>query len=789
MLKHNLLLTFRHFKRFKSTFIINLIGLSSGLACVILIYLWVNDELNFDQFHANDQHLYQVMEHQQKENTITTSGQTTDFLATSLVEEIPEIASSIVVTPPNFFPSFTLSTTDLHVKGMAKFADKNFFTVFSYDLIHGNAEQVLNEKTNAVISESLAKSLFGNSENSIGKSIEWQVMDIKKQVTISGVFKDVPLNSSERFDFVLTFDSFKDLMGSNGAPINWDSSAPFFTYVVTKDGADISQLDSKLSSFLKIKSKNNAHRTLFLKKYSDNYLYGTYENGKETGGRIEYINLFSIIAIFILLIACINFMNLSTAQALRRLKEVGIKKAIGAQRKTLIEQYLSEALVMTLLSAVIALLVVQLVLPSFNEMTGKLLTLSFDYKMIIALAIIVLITAFLAGSYPALYLSKFNPVTVLKGQFSSSLSELWARRGLVVFQFALSVIFIVSVMVVYKQIDYVQTKNLGFSKDNIILFETEGKVMQGTEAFLNEVKKLPNVVNASSMLGYFISSGEGGGMPGQIQYEGKSVTMNNSQVNYEVIELLGIQMKEGRTFSKDFETDKNKIIFNEAAIEALGIENPVGKVIDGREVLGVVKNFHYQSFHEEVKPHVFSLDPLAASAILVKIEAGTEKQSLSNLQNLYRSFNPGFTFNYHFLDQDFQKQYVAEQRVASLSKYFAGLAIVISCLGLFALASFTTERRGKEIGIRKILGSSEQQIVFLLSQDFTKMILVAIVIAMPLSYYITSSWLSDFAYRIELKWWYFAGAGCITLFVAWLTVSTQTLHAARMNPVTKLRSE
>ncbi len=789
MLKHNLLLTFRNFKRFKSTFIINLLGLSSGLACVILISLWVNDELNFDKFHANDHNLYQVMEHQQKENTINTSGQTPDFLAAALAEEIPEITSSIVVTPPNFFPSFTLWSAEVHVKGVGKFADKNFFSIFSYDLISGNTEQVLSDKGNMVVSESMAKSLFGSIENSIGKSVEWQIMDLKKQVFVTGVFKDVPANSSEQFDFVLTFDSFRDIMGLNNAPINWDNSAPFLTYVVTKENAEIKKLNSKLAGFLKGKSKNNDHRTLFLKHYSDNYLHGIYENGEQSGGRIEYVNLFSIIALFVLLIACINFMNLSTAQALRRLKEVGIKKAIGAQRKTLIYQYLSEALTMTILSVFIALVIAQLLLPQFSQITGKALTLFPDSRLVVAFVVLTFITALLAGSYPAIYLSAFNPAKVLKGQFSTSLGELWARKGLVVFQFALSVIFIVSVWVVYKQIEYVQTKNLGYNKDNIIWFETEGKVMQDTEAFLAEVKQLPGVAGASSMLGNIIAQEGGGGMPGQIQYEGKTVTMNSSLINYEMIELLSIEMKEGRSFSKDLESDKNKVIFNEAAVEALGIKDPVGKTVGGQEVLGVVKDFHFQSFHKEVEPYSFRLDSKAASTIMVKIDAGMEKQMVAELQALYKSFNPGFTFNYRFLDQEFQKQYVAEQRVAFLSQYFAGLAIIISGLGLFALASFTTEKRGKEIGIRKVLGSSELNIVLLLSHDFTKMILAAIVIAMPLSYYITNYWLSEFTYRIELKWWYFAGAGLITLAVAWLTIGTQTIKAARMNPVSRLRSE
>ena len=789
MFKYNFLLTFRNFRRFKSTFFINLIGLSTGLACTLLIYLWVNDELKFDKFHEKGDRIFQVMENREMEGTVKTTGQTQDFLAQVLAEEMPEIELATVVTPPNFFPSFTLLVAEKQVKGVGKFVDKNFLNIFSYPLISGNDNTAMTNINDIVISESLTKSLFKTVDNCIGKSVEWQIMDLTKLVTIKGVFKDLPDNSSEKFDFLLTFDAFKDLMGIKNADMNWNNSAPFLTYVLVKAKTDIGQLNSKVADFIRLKSKNDQHRTLFLKQYSDNYLYGNYKNGIEAGGRIEYVNLFSIIAIFILLIACINFMNLSTANASRRIMEVGIKKVFGAERKTLIWQYFGESLLMALLSLLLALVLVILLLPKFSEITNKHLELLFDARFTLTCAVMVFLTALLAGSYPAIYLSGFSPIMLLKRQFNSSLGELWSRKGLVIFQFTISVIFIVSVLVVYKQIEYVQNKNLGFDKDNVLYFETDGKVIGNAETFISEVKNIPGVVNASSMLGNIISTEVGGGMPGKVKWKGKEIMMANSAVNYDLLELLGIEMKEGRTFSRLFALDKNKVIYNEAAIEMFGLADPVGKIVDGQEILGVVKNFHYQSFHELIKPYSFRLEPQAGTNILVKIRKGEEQKTIGELQKLYQSYNPGLVFNYKFLDQDFQAQYVAEKRVALLSRYFAALAIIISCLGLFGLASFTIEKRTKEIAIRKVSGSSNWEIVLLLTGDFAKMVLISILIALPVSYFLVSRWLEGFAYGIELSWFYFIGAGFIALITALLTVGLQTIKAAKINPAQSLASE
>lgn len=786
MFRHNLLLIYRNFKRHKSTFLINLIGLSCGIACVLVIYLWVNDELSFDKYHVNDSRLYQVMTNNKSEKGIETSKNTPHALAEVLPLEMPEVEYAATATPDLFLPAFTLSANDKKVKGLGKFASKGFFKIFSYHLIQGNQSNVLTSKDAIVLSQSQAQSLFGSGDNIIGKTIAWDVAGMKRQCVVTGVFKDVPVNSSEHFDFVLSFDALKEIMGmGSGGAIG--ASEPFNTYLVLRKGVNIGGFNNKLTQYVKDKSKDS-NRSFFLKRYSDNYLYSKYENGKQAGGRIEYVKLFSLIALFILIISSINFMNLSTAKAARKAKEIGIKKAMGVGRKAMILQYLMESLIMSFISLAVAIMIVLLLLPQFNQVTQKSLQLHFSAEICLALLGVTLFTGLLSGSYPALYLSGFKPALILKGKFTNSIAEQLTRKGLVVFQFSLSIIFIVSVLVIYKQIDYVQNKNLGFDKNNVVYFESNGKA---TDVYLNKIQKLPGIETASSMAGGLIGDDFGG--HGTLNWNGKKIPVRSYGVNYGLIETLGIKIKEGRSFSKDFGSTNNQLILNEAAIAAMGLSNPVGTIIKGHEnntvIVGVVKNFHFQSLHEKIEPMTFHFESQGATMIVAKIKRGEERATLNDLENLYKKFNPGLTFHYKFLDQDYQALYISERQVSILSRYFAGLSVLISCLGLFGLAAFTAEMRLKEIGIRKVLGSSAFGIVRLLSGEFTKMIVIAIVIALPLSYLIAKNWLDDFVYRINLQWWYFYGTGFITITIALLTVSFQSVKAALINPVKNLRSE
>ncbi|HRI79575.1 MAG TPA: ABC transporter permease [Cyclobacteriaceae bacterium] len=785
MIYHSLLLIYRNFLRAKGYFFINLLGLTTGLVCTLLIYLWVRDELGMNQFHTHGKNLIQVMEHQQYADEIMTTTSTPGLLAETLKEEVPEVQYAATTTWIN---SYTLSVADHNVKADGYHVGEDYFSIFSLKLLQGQPEQVLKEKYGMVISRDLAIKLFGTDENVIGKMVDLQH---KKAFQITGVFAGTPVNSSLKFDFVMSFEEYKS---ENDWVKQWGNNGPS-TFIVTKSGTDPLALSEKLKDFVK-KRNDKSNVTLFLVPYAERYLYGRYENGKQSGGRIEYVQLFSIIAVFILLIACINFMNLSTARASRKAKEVGIKKSIGAARHSLIFQFISESLVTSVLSLILALVVVLLFLPQFNSITDKHIVLNLmDPQLLLWSFGITILTGLLAGSYPALYLSGFKPAAVLKGELRGSWGELWARKGLVIFQFSLSVILIVSVLVIYQQIDFVQSKNLGYKKDHLISFSVEGRVDTTRDTFISELKRIPGVINASSMSHTLL--GRNSNTSG-LNWEGKNpedvILFENVNVNYGMLETLGIEFAEGKSYSETFAIDSSKIILNEAAIRVMNLKNPVGQVITlwgnhKLQIIGVIRDFHFQSLHEVVNPAFFRLNPGNTWQIMARLEGGKEKETLQSIGEFYKEYNPGFTFDYKFQDQEYAKQYSAEQRVATLSSYFAGFAIMISCLGLFGLAAFTAERRLKEIGIRKALGSSSASIVMLLSSDFTKMVLISIALGLPVSYWLLAQWLERFAFHIDLKIWYFALAGFVALLIAWMTVASQAFKAARVNPVDCLRDE
>ena len=789
MLKHNLLIILRNFKRNKSSFFINLIGLSTGLACALLIYLWVSDELGIDKFHEKDKRLFQLMKNSKTyDGKILTFEWTPGPLANTLAEEMPEVEYAVPVQSSLSSTEGILSLGNKHLKALEQYTTVDFFNVFSYDLVQGEKSQVLHDKNAIVISDELAAKLFNSTENIIGKTVEWKKDKFSGTYIISGVFKSPPPNSTAQFDLLFTFQLCSEIEPNINT---WQSGNPR-TYVILKQGTNIYQFNEKIKDLIARKSDDKTSN-LFARRYSDKYLYGKYENGLQSGGRIEYVRLFSIIALFILAIACINFMNMSTAKASKRLKEVGVKKTLGAGRKTLIVQYIGESLTTVFLSLLIALILVEILLPQFNEITGKRLGLNFNLNIILTAIGITFFTGFISGSYPALYLSGFDPARILKGKLSTSLSELWVRKGLVIFQFMISVILIVAVLVVYKQIAFIQSKNLGFDKDNIITFKKSGRLEEHLEPYLYEIKKIPGVINASIYHPNLTVNMTG---TNWVNWSGKDQQNNVSFkylfAGYDFLETLGIKLKEGRSFSKEFSTDDSKIIFNEIAVKSMGLTNPIGQTInlwgENKQIIGVVKDFHFESLYENLKPCFLLFSP-DVDNIIIKIKAGMEGETIARLQKFYKAYNMGLPFEFKFLDDDFQKFYESENRVAILSRYFAGLAIIISCLGLFGLAAFSAERRRKEIGVRKVLGSSTLQIVYLLSGDFTKIVLTSLLISFPISYFITKNWLDSFAYRIDLQVWYFVGAGLVTLFIAWITVGVQAVKAALANPVDSLRYE
>ncbi|NER13031.1 FtsX-like permease family protein [Leptobacterium flavescens] len=788
MLNHNLLLFFRNIKKHKNSFLINTIGLASGLTCVLLIALWVNDELNVDKFHENDADLYHMMETSEYPGYIEVGETTSGHAGELLKEHMPEIELAVQVGRyPN---DATLSTEDQVIRADGRYVSKDYFKIFSFPLLEGNKNKVWEEKNGIMISEKLARILFGSASNAMGKAVDFQH---RRTLTVSGVFEDIPNRSSQQFDFVL---SFEELAAANSYLREWGSVSTV-VYFKMRPGTDISAFNKKIENFIIEQTDyRQGHRKPFLKKYSEEYLYGKYENGIQTGGRITYVKLFSIISVFILIIACINFMNLSTARASRRLKEIGVKKAAGAHRRSLIVQHLTESLAVSFIALFVSLLLVHLLLPEFNRITGKELMLSYNSSTLLWLLGITVITGLLSGSYPALYLSGFSPVDILKGKLQTFGSEVWIRRSLVITQYTISIVLIVSVLVVYKQIEFIQSKSLGYTKDQIIHFDREGKTLDfaSMETFLTELEKIPGVVSASSSRTKLADEPWG---VGGIEWPGKELRdateFQHMIVYYDLLEMLDIELLEGRTFSKEFTSENTKTIFNEAAIAYMGLEDPVGKVVNfrgiPREIIGVVKDFHFSSFHENISPMIINMWPERLTKLMVKLEAGKEEETLKAITDFYQTYNPGFLFSYTFLDENYQSLYKAEKRIAVLSRYFAGLAIIISCLGLFALAAFTAERRKKEIGIRKALGQGSTQLSILLSGEFAKLVIVAVFIGLPLAYFLTSDWLSGFAYKIEIKLWYFIVAGVTALLVALLTVGTQTVRAATRNPVESLREE
>jgi len=802
MLKNYFKIAWRNLVKQKQFTALNLLGLSTGLACVLLIYLWVNDELHVDKFNANDRQLYQVFKNNTNpQGAVETYSTTQGLLADEMKKSFPEVEYAVQIAKHNDLS--VLSFGDKHIKVKHEFAGKDFFNVFSYPIVNGS--NVVSGVTGIFLSDKLALKLF-NTTDIVGKTVNWDFkdddIDLSGLFKVAGVYTAPPANATNQFDVLFPFDYYAQKFAHTNGDVTFWGSNMVSTFVVVRPGADIIAFNKKIKNFSidKIKSlypsKDLAsyEGTLVARRYSDGYLYNNYINGKDAGGRIEYVRLFSIIAIFILVIACINFMNLSTAKAAGRMKEVGVRKVIGASRVALVMQYMAESMLLSFFAMVIAAVIASLLLPAFRQITGKELSLHVDASFIISVASFSLITGVIAGSYPALYLSGFKPVLMLKGKLTTSASESFIRKGLVVFQFTISVVLIIAVIIVYQQMKLVQTKNLGYNKDNVIRFSAEGKLQDHQETFIDEVKKIPGVANASMMNGDFFGNASHSG--GGINWDGKDPNLNIDYFgvsgDYDFMNVLGIKMAEGRTFSREFPSDSVAVIFNESAIAAMGLKNPVGKTVSlwghQKRIIGIAKDFHFQSMYKKVGP-AFLEYITPNPTVLVKIKARMERETIAKIEQFYKSFNQGLPLDYKFLDDDYQAMYSSEEKVAVLSRYFAMIAIIISCLGLFGLAAFTAQKRQKEIGIRKVVGASVNNITVMLSKDFLKLVLVAVLIAFPLAWWAMNEWLKSFAYRVDINATVFLSAGATIILITLLTVSFQAIKAAVANPVKSLRTE
>ncbi|OEK05524.1 hypothetical protein BFP71_09620 [Roseivirga misakiensis] len=787
MIKHYILISFRSFKRYRSTFLINLFGLATGLASALMIYLWVNDELHMGQFEEkdSDRH-FQVLVNTKYSSDINTKEYALMPLAKAMEEEFPEVEKGIPVMAEPYYKG-VLSHEGNDLWAVPIFAGDGYFDIFQSDFLAGNKANAL-DNNGVVISTKLANSLFRGAENAMGKTVQFKGEYHQGPFVVTGVFKPAE-DDIIPHDILLSFDHFLSWRPENN---NWNNGGTQ-VHLVLKDGVDIDQFNAKIYDILdKFAGYDDK---LFVQKYSDKYLYGKYVNGVPVAGRIVYVKIFSLIAVFILIIACINYMNLSTAQASRRVKEIGVKKAIGAQRRALIYQFFSESIFITFLSLLLAVGIATIFLPSFNTITGKSLAIGQASHLVLPALTLTILTGLIAGIYPGLYLSGFKPVLALKGKLQASSGGLWLRKGLVVFQFATSVVLVISAVVIYQQMSFISASNLGYDQEQLVSFNRDGKLYEGdAEAFMGEVRNLSGVVSMSYLWGELPGQVSGGsGMQWEdMDREAPRVDFSFIEGGYEMAEVLGVEFKEGRSLSKEFATDEVAVVLNESAAQIIGYDAPVGRRFynghDVGEVVGLVKDFHFEGFQKEIGPFFFMYSE-DGDRFMTKIRPENQMETIRAIEKLHESFNPGYPFIFEFVDDSYQQVYLEEKRISTLSKYFSGIAITISCLGLLALTAFSTQRRFKEIAIRKVLGSSNSGIMRLLSKEFTVLVLLAILIAVPIGFYLMKNWLDGFAYRISLEPVYFVLSGVVMLLFAWLTIVSQTAKSASVNITESLRSE
>ena len=794
MFRNYLKVATRNLVKHKFYAIINVLGLAIGMICCLLIFLYVQHELSYDSFHTKADRIYRVVtDIKTPTETLTIAG-TSAPMAAYMKQDFPEVEDMVRIDEANFLIQRGEQTFQ---EDEAMLADSTFFNVFSFELLRGNPQTALKAPFSIVLTEDAARKYFGN-EDPMGQSLR---LDNEYDCTVTGVMPNVPENSSFSFEILISLSTRLEVTYTDAAE-SWGNFSSV-SYVLLTEQANPKALESKLPTFLsKYISDNDRaegmNYTLFLEPLPE--VYFTDRGGFEIGS-FANVKIFSVIAAFILLIACINFMNLATARATERAKEVGIRKVVGAIRRQLVGQFLCESLLLSLAAFAIALLTSELLLPAFNQLAGKTVANSIlqdTYYLPLFLGVAVGV-GLLAGLYPALVLSGFKSVAILKGRFSSSQRGVVLRKALVVAQFAISIMLIAGTAVVYTQLDYMRSQALGFKKDQMLVidFRFDGAVQERIETFKRQLGDNPNVrsVSASSSV-----PGEGNnGAFSEIENPAGDMQASNVNLFYVDHDFLGqyeMELAAGRTFSRDFVTDTSALIVNEALVRSYGYAAPediIGKRfsqwgVEG-QIVGVVKDYHFRSLQEEIEPMTIRLEPSNARFISLNLRSDDIPATVSALQQQWQTLAPQRPFQYFFLDEAFDEQYRAEARFGQLFIYFAGLAIFIACLGLLGLISYTIVQRTKEIGIRKVLGASESSIVRLLSKDFLALVLVAFVIASPVAWYALSQWLAEFAYRVTMPWWIFVVAGLAATVIAALTVSFQSVRAATANPVDSLRSE
>ncbi|MEQ9405850.1 MAG: ABC transporter permease [Cyclobacteriaceae bacterium] len=811
MLKNYFNVALRNLLKHKFYSLLNILGLSIGLACFMLISLFVKDELSYDQYFNDSDRIHRVDFAATLNGSDIIAAQGGAPMAAALKKDYPEVQDATRIRNSGNWFVRKKEGAETFKEENVMMADSNFFDFFSNRLIYGESKGALNRPNTLVIDLTTSKKIFGNDINPVGEVL---VLDNRFDYEVAGVYEDFPQNSHFHHNMILSMSSFQWTTNNNWLSTN------FNTYVKLNEGVVPSEFEGKfegmietycaplIEQYLNMKMdefRNSGNALGFsLFPLSDIHLKSDKEGEMEANGDIKYVFIFSVVALFILVLACINFMNLSTARSSNRAKEVGVRKVMGAFRKQLIGQFISEAVLISFISFIVAYSLVLLAIPGFNTIAEKeLMYISIlEGEYVLYMFSIMLVVGLLAGSYPAFYLSMFKPIEVLKGKVRQGVKSGPIRSTLVVFQFSISIIMIIGTAIVFDQLSFIQNKKLGYDKDQILIVNDAWILRDQVTSYKEEASRSANVLGGTVASFTPTSSTNNSDLyfknPSAAAAE--SLVINEAVVDYDFFETLGIQMAAGRAFSKDFSSDSSGVLLNEAAVKQFGYETPVGSMlyayggsdenpeVEGYRILGVVSDFHFQSLRNDISPLVFHLGERNGVAMFrIQMENATE--TIAHLNATWEKFAPGQPFDFRFMNKEFDSQYKQEQKIGQIFIIFVVLAIVIACLGLFGLAAFTAEQKTKEIGIRKTLGASVTSIVNLLSRNFIKLVLISFLIAVPVSYLAMDYWLEDFAYRTSLKPLTFFLSGVAAMLIAWGTISYQSWKAARANPVKSLRTE
>jgi len=768
---------------------LNIFGLAVGIACAGLIFLWIEDERQFDHSHIKRDQLYKILENQTYEGKTHTFSVTPGPLSEGIKKDIPGIVNSCRMSWQQY-TLFSLNEKSIYERGF--FADSSVFNMFTIDLVQGKTEHVFRHPKSIVISEKMAEKFFGNEPGITGRTL---LMNNKEEYMVTGVMKDLPANSTIKFDWLSPFSGF---LNENQWLNSWGNNS-ILTYVELEEKADPDLIQQNLYGYIQT-IDTTAIAKLLLHPMKDWRLRSKFEEGKNVGGRIQYVKMFSVIAWIILLIACINFMNLATARSEKRAREVGVRKVLGAAKYSLVLQFIGEALLMSFISMIIAVGIITLVIPFFNRLVVKDLTIGFtDTTHLVAFVSVGMLCGLVAGSYPALYLSSFNPIGVFKGLRIRGATPAIIRKGLVILQFTISISLIIGTIVISRQIRHVKSRELGFNKNNLIQTGLRGSMKKNFPAIKQELMVSGHVDNAALASQNLLYSGSSTtGYRWQGKDPAKQVLITEMFVTPGYISTFGIRIQEGRDFHPASVPDSFNVIINRTLANMIGTD-PIGKqiIMDTSQnsgisytVVGITDDFVFGDMYAKSDPLIFRVQPDNFGYLYVRLKPETDKEeAISGITNIIKSHNPGFPFNYVFVDDEFELIFKSEDLIGNLSRVFALLAIIISCLGLFGLAAYTAERRTKEIGIRKVLGASVPSITGLLSKDFLRLVFFSALIAFPFSWWAMNKWLQNYEYRVRVDWWIFILAGLLALLIALFTISFQSVRAATGNPVKSLRTE